>query len=205
MNAPLSIDDVRRDPLRLAANLRTAAGLGFTVRPLTPRDGGILGKYFLGLSERTKALYAPHPFDLATADALCAGTDYADTIRFIAVLPGGPRGKGIGYIILKLGLTPGERERYPRAGVEVDPSLDCLVAPSVADAYQGLGLGTPCLRHVMGAARQLGRRYCLLMGGVYADNERAVQFYRKAGFRLAASFTLPQAGARPAFDMYLAL
>ena len=205
MEASITIDQVKIDHLRIAMTLRAPSGLCFTFRPLTTVDNASLGRYFLGLSEETKALYGPHPFDQATADKLCAEIDYADTIRFIATLPVAGQEQVIAYFILMLGLTPGEIERYPLAGIAVDPNLDCLIAPSVADAYQSQGLGILCMQHMIDVARRLGRRYFLLMGGVYIHNVRAVHFYQKAGFKLMAPFTPTWPGARPSQDMYIVL
>jgi GNAT superfamily N-acetyltransferase len=205
MNQTITTAELKADPLRIATMLRAPSGLYFTFRALLPTDSRILGEYFLGLSEQTKALYGPHPFDQATADKLCAEIDYADTIRFIGTLPGEGQEQVIAYFILMLGLTPGEMERYPKAGIAVDPNLDCLIAPSVADAYQSQGLGTPCMHHILSVARRLGRRYFLLMGGVYAHNERAFHFYQKVGFQMVAPFTPTWAGARPSYDMYVVL
>lgn len=205
MNHSIAVAEINVDPLRIATTLQAPSGLPFNFRPLTAPDHHILGEYFLGLSEQTKALYGPHPFDQATADKLCAEINYADTIRFIATLPAEGQEQVIAYFILMLGLTPGEMERYPKAGIAVDPKLDCLIAPCVADAYQSQGLGSPCMRHMISVARRLGRRYFLLMGGVYAHNERAVHFYQKTGFQMVAPFTPTWAGGRLSYDMYVAL
>lgn len=205
MEETITIEQVKIAPLRIATTLWAPSGLCFGFRPITAADKAILGKYFLGLSEETKVLYGPHPFDQATADKLCAEINYADTIRFIATFPGEGQEQVIAYFILMLGLTPGEMERYPKAGIAVDPALDCLIAPSVADAYQSQGLGTPCMQHMIGVARRLGRRYFLLMGGVYQHNQRAVHFYQKTGFKLVAPFMPDWPGARPSQDMYIVL
>jgi ribosomal protein S18 acetylase RimI-like enzyme len=61
------------------------------------------------------------------------------------------------------------------------------------------------MRHMINVARRLGRRYFLLMGGVYADNERAVHFYKKTGFQMVAPFMPTWTGARLSYDMYVAL
>jgi hypothetical protein len=141
MEQPITIDEIKLDPLRIATTLQAPSGLCFTFRPLIALDNRFLGEYFMGLSEQTKALYGPHPFDQVTADKLCAEINYADTIRFIATLSAEGQEQVIAYFILMLGLTSGEMERYPKAGIAVDPKLDCLIAPCVADAYQGQGLG----------------------------------------------------------------
>ncbi len=204
MNNLITPEEIKNDPLRIAKVLQSPSGLSFTFRPITAQDNLILGHYFLGFSQHTRALYAPHPFDQATADKLCTELNYTDTIRFIGILPG-EREQVIAYFILMLGLTAGEMERYPQTGIPVDPLVDCLVAPSVADNYQNQGLGSPCMQHIFAVARVLGRRYMLLMGGVFADNERAVHFYQKAGFQKVAPFMPKWPGAHLSYDMYMVL
>lgn len=201
-----SIAEIQATPERIAASITTTAGLQFTLRPLTSADSAILGPYFLGLSEETKSLYAPHLFDQATADRLCAAIDYSDTIRLIATLPGQGTPSGqeqvIAYFILQLGIPPGELSRYAGAGISLNPQTGCLVAPSVADKYQSRGVGSPIMRHVFRIARRLGYKQVVLMGGVLICNERAVHFYRKLGFQTAGTFVGDQELGRPSYDMY---
>jgi diamine N-acetyltransferase len=197
--------DIQANPSCIATDLVTESGLALTFRPVTPPDHHILGEYFISLSETTRSLYGPHPFDQATADALCAGIDYADTIRFIATIPNASLEKVIAYFILQLGVPAAEIERYAQVNIALDPQADCLVAPSVADAYQNKGVGSPLMQLVFDVARRLGRRHIVLMGGVFVANERAVHYYHKLGFRRVGSFIAPWASGRESYDMFLAL
>jgi ribosomal protein S18 acetylase RimI-like enzyme len=205
MAAPLSIVAIQADPRCIAFDIQTPSGLMVTFRPLEPQDHLMLGQYFLSLSETTKSLYAPHPFDQATANQLCAHIDYADTIRMIATLPTTVGEQVIAYFILMLSVPEHELQRYVKAGVSIDPQVGCLVAPSVADAYQDQGLGSPLMRRMFHLAYSLGRRYMLLMGGVYVHNARAVHYYQKLGFKTVGSFVSPSSGERASYDMYLDL
>lgn len=202
MNPTRSIEEVNANPLCLAAEIRAAGGAQVTFRPLLPTDGAALGRYFCGLSEATTSLYGPHPFDQPTADALCASIAYADTIRMIA-LRAGEAGQEeiIAYFILQLTVPSAEIERYAAAGVLLDPRLDCLIAPSIADAHQNQGLGTPLMEHVFAVARGLGRRNIVLMGGVLMHNERAVHYYRKLGFQPVGTFVESGPSRRASYDM----
>ena len=186
----------------LQSAVRLPSGLQVTFRPLTPADSAALGRYFLGLSETTKAFYGPHPFNQETADRLCAELNPAQEIRFIALLPDG---SVIGYFILQLNIPEGEQQRYQTHGIALDPQRGCLVAPSVADAYQNQGIGSPMMQHVQQAARRLGKQHMLLMGGVYAHNERARHFYQKNGFQFVGTFTSPGPAQHTSHDMYLTL
>lgn len=50
----------------------------------------------------------------------------------------------------------------------------------VVKAYQGLSIGTELMKKVYGVAREAHADYIWLM--VWQKNERAIQFYQKAGF-----------------------
>jgi len=205
MDTPISIAEIQAAPRCIAVPIQAASGLTMTFRPVEPQDSQILGQYFLGLSENTISLYGPHPFDQATADHLCATINYADTIRMIATIPAGMQEQVIAYFILQLSVFEGEIQRYAQAGISIDSQVDCLIAPSVADAFQSQGLGTPLMRHMFQVARRLGRKHMLLMGGVYEHNARAVHYYQKVGFKTVGTFVASWAKGRPSYDMYVDL
>ena len=158
-------------------------------------DAQVLGPFFCGLSEDTRRRYAPHPFDQETADALCANVDYADTIRMLATIspPDAAVGQGqiIAYFILQLSVKDGDRDRYKKLGIDLDSESDCVLAPSVADAYQDQGVGSLMMAHLLTVARRLGRKRMVLMGGVRGMNDRAIHFYKKHGFRTVGTFDWP--------------
>jgi ribosomal protein S18 acetylase RimI-like enzyme len=205
MDNPISIAEIQANPRCISASIQAASGLTMTFRPLEPQDNHILGQYFLGLSENTISLYGPHPFDQATADHLCATINYADTIRMIATIPAGSQEQVIAYFILQLSVFEGEIQRYAQAGITIDSQVDCLIAPSVADAFQSQGLGTPLMRYMFQVARRMGRKHMLLMGGVYEHNARAVHYYQKVGFKTVGTFVASWAKGRPSYDMYVDL
>lgn len=159
------------------------------LRTLVAADGARLGAYFENLSAATRARFGPHPLDRATADQLCATLDPSRTLRFVATLA--PADPIIAYCILMLHVTEHEQARFAQYGHELASTLDCTVAPSVADAYQNQGLGIPLMKHVIDCARQLGRRSTVLLGGVQVTNERAVHVYHRLGFRTMGTFEYP--------------
>jgi ribosomal protein S18 acetylase RimI-like enzyme len=61
-------------------------------------------------------------------------------------------------------------------------------APSVADAWQGKGLGKLLLQQTMKLAKSAGMQALVLWGGVQCDNEQAIHYYRKNGFIELGSF-----------------
>jgi ribosomal protein S18 acetylase RimI-like enzyme len=167
-----------------------------------PTDAPILGQYFLGLSEQTKAYFGPHPFDQATASRLCA-TDYTNTIRMIATIGGGDAETVVAYMIFILGVRDAELERFRQAGISLDSETVCTIAPSVADAYQDQGLGSRLMLHLIHIARRLGNERMVLFGGVYATNQRAIHFYEKHGFRTVGAFA--RVDGRISYNMLIEL
>ncbi len=231
----LTIDDIHSNPACISKAITTRSGLELTFRPIQKTDAAMLGRYFLGLSEELKALYAPHPFDQATADQLCAAVE-TDFIRMVGVLLGAQkqeastssarlddqeqgastssarlegegRGEGeiIAYFILQLSTPPHEIELYANVGVAITAEDTCRVAPSVTDAYQNQGVGSPLMQHIAWIARQLGRKNMVLMEGVYGHNARARHYYQKTGFREVGTFTPTWSAGRPCFDMIMML
>jgi diamine N-acetyltransferase len=161
-----------------------ASGETVQLRALKPADEDALGNYFLGLSDASKRVYGPHPFDRPTATAVCRGAGQDGSLRLLAL--SGTR--IIGYFILILGVRDGDRQRYAGFNMALDDATDCTLAPSVADAYQNGGLGSHMMEHLKVMARDLGRKRMLLWGGVRQDNPRARHFYTKFGFVQVGEF-----------------
>ncbi|NWF69379.1 MAG: GNAT family N-acetyltransferase [Chloroflexi bacterium] len=156
-------------------------------RLLLAGDALLLGRYFEGLSAETRRRYGPHPLTADEAERLCATIAVHDTLRFVALLPG-ETPEIVAYFILVLGVRDNEIARYAGYGEPLDPARDCTFAPSVADAYQGRGLGSLLMPPLLDAAQRLGRRAIVLMAGTQATNARAIAFYRKFGFEHIGDF-----------------
>ncbi len=205
-----------RQPARLRTWRRLPTGEIVALRLLRPDDEAALGAYFAGLSAATRRVYAPHPFDAATARRLCAELDPTQNLRFVAVAgapgaaPGVARSPGtpaaprlVAYIIVRLGVGAGELARYAAAGLPLDPATTCCLAPSVADVYQSRGVGPVLMAPILRWLRELGYLRLVLSGGVRAENARAKRFYAKLGFRRVADFVT--AGEVQNHDMVLDL
>ena len=171
-----------------------ASGQRVYFRPLRADQAAALGAYFTGLSQATRGVYGPHPFDQETADGFCAALDSAHTLRMLAWV----EEKIVAYFVVELGVRAGDRRRYEALGLALYDETDCTLAPSVADAYQSQGLGSLMMQHLLGLLPRLGRQRMLLWGGVRADNPRAVHFYTKFGFQRVGDF---EAGGTNNYDM----
>jgi diamine N-acetyltransferase len=201
MNDEMSAWSGSVTPDSLIAERQLPSGEQIVMRPLRPDDAVRLGEYFAGLSAQTRARYGPHPFDQATAEAICAALDPTEIVRMVATVS--PKGgeRIIAYMLLKLGVLEKDQRRYAEQGMRLDPATDCTLAPSVADDYQNQGIGSMMMAHLLQLARRLGRRRVALWLGVQATNDRAVHFYTKWGFRKVGEFYTDKNN----FDMILDL
>ncbi len=175
---------MQRDELSTTLPLRD--GRMVRIRPLEADDTKILGDFFCSLSEETRSTYGPHPFNRETAAKLCDAVGDGRTVRFLAVLADdAPNAEIIAYMILSREIWPDDLERY---GDTVPWETTACLAPVVADAHQGQGLGSTMGEHVLTSARKLGISHVILMGGVLDVNPRARHVYEKLGFRHVGSF-----------------
>ncbi len=199
----LTFDELHANPHLAAAEFRLRSGETGLIRPLAASDGQRLGGYFTSLSAETRRRFGPHGLDQQTADDLCADIDVSQVLRMVAVLRGPSAEDVIAYFILMFGVTRWERERYAGQGITLEDARDCTLAPSVADAYQNVGLGGIVFSHVAAIARRLGRARMVLLGGTQVTNARAVHFYVKQGFRTIGAFEYPDGVGN--YDMLLEL
>ena len=175
------------DPLSFVAPLSLPSGGPVVARPLLPADSSRLGMYFESLSAETRRRFGPHALDAAMATQLCADLDATRVLRWVGVAGD----EIVAYFILMWSVTTYERERYATHGFALSGDVDCTFAPSVADRFQGRGLGTEVFAPLRSIAREAGRRRMVLLGGTQATNARAIAFYRKLGFEELASFEEP--------------
>lgn len=192
---------IAADPDTLTRTPRLLSGEEIVLRLLRPDDWELLSRYFTTLSEATRQLYAPHPFDVDTARQLCAEIDYARVMRFIALSDRDGTTRIIAYFIVWPGSNDSEERRYAERGTPLDSATTCTLAPSVADDYQSQGVGSSLMPDILEIMRQLGKRQMVLAGGTRAVNHRAIRFYEKTGFRKVGDF----AGNGGNHDMLLEL
>lgn len=188
------------DHRELWTNITLRDGRQAIVRPLEAGDVEPLTDFFLGLSERTRSRYGPHPFDRETAIKLCAAIDNNVTIRFVAELQNSGDRRFIGYMILSREIWSGDRERYH--WLDSFDNTACF-APVIADAYQDQGIGSQMGRFVLDCARKIGLKRVILMGGVMAENDIARRVYTKLGFRQLGEFITHQRGEVHNYDMMI--
>ncbi|WP_051744283.1 GNAT family N-acetyltransferase [Streptomyces yerevanensis] len=197
----LTLTEIAEDPLVLECRLDLCDGTEVVFRPLTHTDAERLAGFLEGLSPESRRLSTFAGYDLAAARELCDAIARYDKLRL--VLEEVPSGRIVGLLELSLALTPADIARYKEAGIRLAETTDCRFGPTLADDYQGRGVGTLVLPLIADVAQRLGRTRIILWGGVLANNPRAIRYYEKNGFQPVGSFA--GTDGSPSLDMMLDL
>ncbi len=199
----MHLGQIDQYPERVSTQIILRSGEEVLFRPLRKDDAPMLGAYFLGLSVATTRVYGPHQFDQQTADRLCAELDSADTLRMLGIVERGGEQRIIAYFIVHFGIYESDAKRYRDRNMLLSSTSDCELAPSVADGDQNTGVGSLVMEHLMPLLRRVGRKRLVLVGGVRAENLRAIHFYEKFGFEKVGAFKTR--GNTDNFDMIVSL
>lgn len=167
------------------------------LRKLEADDFDKLFDYLQNLSTETKARFGPHLFDKQSIldfyhpqnrNTAFVGID-TQTQEIVA------------YSILKTGFIEKDKLRYGGYGIMLSITADVTFAPSVADAWQGVGLGVQMFRYILNSLQNTDIERVILWGGVQAGNQKAIRYYEKLGFKIYGEFE--RNGQN--FDMMLSL
>ena len=170
-------------------------GISIVLRRLGRADIGQLSDYLSSLSEQSRMRFGPHGFDHASLDSVFSeGSSYRG---YVALEASGSR--MIAYAIVRRGFLEHDAPRLESHGLKPDPQTDATFAPSVADDWQGRGIGPRLFAYISEDLRSLGVRRIILWGGVQQSNERAVRYYQRLGVRTLGEFEYHG----PNFDMVL--
>ena len=151
---------------------------------LNDHDLDRLTTYLHHLSDETKKRFSPHPYDKSSIIKFYSWPN--DNAGFVAMDP--KQTEIIAYAIIKYGYLQDDKQRLESYGLEPDKMKCGTYAPSVADAWQGLGIGKAMLGYILNWLKAAGIEYIILWGGVQTNNENAINFYTKAGFKTLGSF-----------------
>lgn len=160
-------------------------GKAATIRALQESDKESLYHYLQNLSVESRSRFGPHPFDQQTINNICEQPD-THIQRYIAT--DDPTSVVVAYMLIQQGMIEADQQRYAQRDQFFDPAITVTYAPSVADDWQSSGLGTAMLNLIENELKNKGIRYVILWGGVQATNLKAVNFYKKNGYRFVASF-----------------
>lgn len=155
------------------------------LRRLNSNDLDGLCHYLQNLSPNTKKRFGPHPFH---KQSIIDFYEYSDLNRgYVAQTI--ETNEIVAYSIIKFGYLESDYNRYLSYGIKLDSRIDCEFAPSVADSWQSCGIGHQLFHYILADLIKTEVRRIVLWGGVQADNERAINYYRKNNFRMFGQFT----------------
>jgi len=154
------------------------------LQKLVPEDFDRLIDYLQLLGTDTIRRFGPHRFDKKSLVELYENADtytgyIAQDIKTLQILA---------YSIIKVGYLEHDSFRLLSYGLVPDNRTDCTFAPSVADQFQGQGIGNSLFKVMLCDLKAKGIKRIILWGGVQADNYKAVNYYIKNGFRTLGQF-----------------
>ncbi|QQS50337.1 MAG: GNAT family N-acetyltransferase [Bacteroidota bacterium] len=155
----------------------------FLLRHATHDDILNLLGYLNSLSPESRKRFEPHPFETDSLYQLIENPEYIlllaidEHTLFIEA-----------YTILKSGWLDFEADRFKSYGLKPQPG-DYTFAPSVADYWQGKGLGRLLFEYTLLQLPEANpQKRIFLWGGVQASNSHAIHFYTKLGFKELGQF-----------------
>ena len=150
-------------PAHLAVDVVLRDGSTVSIRPATPEDTSRVEDYFIGLSDETRHLRFWSPsVDITEQARRTVDVDNVDHLTLLAFL-GDERMVGGAQWFREPGSSRAE------------------VAMSVADDFQGHGLGSILVGHLAQAAREVG--ITTFAADVLPENHRMIGVFRDSGFR----------------------
>jgi len=182
----LTMSEIANNPKLATSEVVLGNGEKVVLRPLEPNDISKLADFLQGLSKETRRLSTFEGYDMKTAKELCDAINKYDKLRFVIE----NSGKDIvGLIELSFGFPESDVERYKNAGYELNTDTDLRFGPTLTDDYQNVGLGSKVFPCIVEIAKKFGKHRIILWGGVLKDNERAIHYYEKQGFKKVGYFT----------------
>lgn len=172
-------------------------------RPLLPSDVNALAIFLENLSVQTRERSSFESYDFNCATELCDAINKYDKLRFVCEADSGSDiSRIVGLLELSFGIPESDVKRFADEGISLNEDSDVRFGPTLADDFQGRGLGTKAFNEVVEIVRNFGKKRILLWGGVLELNFPAVKYYEKLGFKKAATFIKD---GKNHFDMILAI
>lgn len=155
------------------------------IRKFESGDAEYLLHYLNGLGEIMRKRFGPHSFDLSTINTFYTPGNANSAYLGIDELSN----QLVAYAIVKKGYLDHDAPRLQSYGLILNPETDTTFAPSIADAWQGKGIGSVLLKHIINDLKShTPATRMILWGGVQADNHQALKFYAKHGFEVLGPF-----------------
>lgn len=165
-------------------NIETKSGKQIKLRKLNLADFDSLSAYLQGLNDDTRRRFGPHAYDRAAIEAFYGMHDTLEGYVAIDLLTD----RIVAYSAVKIGFWQHDSMRLQSYGLVLDNLHDAMFAPSVADEWQGCGVGNAMLSFIKNDLMQRGVYRVILWGGVQRDNDKAVNYYLRNGFKILGEF-----------------
>jgi diamine N-acetyltransferase len=159
-------------------------GATIVLRQLHQGDFEALLHYLQALSADTKKRFEPHPFTTAAIKEFYNATQ--NNTGYIACDIA--NGNIVAYAIIKHDFLQHDAARLQSYGLQLSNITDATYAPSVADAWQGTGVGGAMLTLISRECKTKNVQRIILWGGVQQQNVQAVNFYTKKRFTTLGYF-----------------
>lgn len=186
----LTLSYVAADPSILMCKLVLRDGEKVTFRSLVSSDVNNLATFLIGLSPLTRQKSFFASYDHAMAKELCDAINKYDKLRFVVEVDHPVTGKRIvGLIEFGFSIVQDDKENFRANGFPLSEGTDFRFGLTLSDDYQSKGLGSAAFPCVVEVARQFSKSRIFLWGGVRKDNEHAIRYYEKHGFKHAGGFT----------------
>jgi len=143
-----------------------------------------LSVYLQKLSPETRRRFGPHGFSRQSIEEIFNNSKKFRLYVAVTV----ESCELIAYSIIKIGYLGHDSQRLQSYGLNLDENTDCTYAPSVADNWQSQGIGNALFLFILGDLKHSGIKRIILWGGVQSDNQKAVRFYLKNGFKMIGQF-----------------
>jgi len=155
-----------------------------TLRPLLATDVKLLTQFLLSLSKTTQESYILDSYDGKTASQMCEDINRYDKLRFVGLIDE----KIVGLFEFSMDLTKEDINRFNNYGIKLKQGEDCRFGPCISNNLQGTGIASILFPYIIKIAKILGQKRIILWGGVFSDNNRAIKYYKRNGFKKVGEF-----------------
>ena len=183
---PLNISNTAKNLNFLTHKITLPSGENVTFRPLKPQDVALLAQFFENLSLKTREYYVLPSYDVITAKEMCDTINRYRKLRFIII--SNSTKKLIALFEFNFDIPENDIKRFIKYNIQLNTNTDCRMGPCLADDYQNQGVGSMIFPYLLEIARQFEQKRMILWGGVFSTNERAINFYKKCGFKKVGIF-----------------
>lgn len=167
-------------------NILLKDGQNAVLRQLRPNDTVKIVDFLSKLSLQTRQFYTLDDYGIKTAEALCKSLTKPEKLHFVIEVDSS---EIIALVKLSLDLPEADRLRFDRYGANLISGQVCRWGICIADKYQNAGIGRIALEHVIEVSEQYEQKVIISSGGIFANNERAINLCNSYGFKIVGKFT----------------